>query len=60
MAWLKVLSQPMRSLYATDSASMLAKAKLLLTAAVKEESKGKGPKGYNRNPLKNVGAADGR
>ena len=52
MAWLKVLPMPVRSMYATDSACMLGKAKKLIQAAEREEGQGKGPKGYNRNPFK--------
>ena len=38
-AWILVLSLPLRSMYATDSASMLSKAKTLLTAAVSRQEK---------------------
>ena len=33
MAWIRVLALPYRTMYATDSASMLAKAKKLIAAA---------------------------
>ena len=36
-AWILVLSLPMRSKYATDSASMVAKAKKLIEAAKAKE-----------------------
>ena len=42
MAWLVVLSKPIRTMYATDSAAMLCKAKQLLDkAAARQETKKK-------------------
>ena len=38
-AWILVLSLPLRSMYATDSASMLSKAKTLLIAALRRQEK---------------------
>ena len=38
-AWIRVLAIPCRSMYATDSASMLSKAMKLITAAEKEQRK---------------------
>ena len=35
MAWILVLSLPVRSMYATDSASMLSKAKTMLAVAAR-------------------------
>ena len=48
-----VLSMPIRSMYATDSASMLSKAKVLLAAAKKKlEAEGQGNMTHMRNPFK--------
>ena len=52
-AWILVLSQPMRSKYPTDSASMLAKAKKLIEAAkAKEELEAQGRKTPIRKPYR--------
>ena len=37
IGWLLALSLPIRSMYATDSASMLSKAKMLIAAAIKKQ-----------------------
>ena len=43
IAWILVLSMPIRSMYATDSASMLTKARQLLEAVKKkQETEGQG------------------
>ena len=39
-AWIAMLTQPIRTMYATDSASMLSKAQLLLQIAKEIEEKG--------------------
>ena len=58
MAWIRVLALPYRSMYATDSASMLAKARKLIEAARKFEEGNKEEGGAQRqgkrlrNPFK--------
>ena len=53
IVWILVLSLPMRSKYATDSASMLAKAKKLIEAEkAKEELEAQGKKAPTRNPFR--------
>ena len=39
VAWIAMLTQPIRTMYATDSASMLSKAQMLLQAAKDLEEK---------------------
>ena len=52
-AWILVLSMPIRSMYATDSASMLSKAKVFLAVAKKkQEAEGKGSMTHTRNSFK--------
>ena len=52
-AWILVLAMSMRTMYATDSASMLAKPKMLLKAAkLREEIEAQGKKAPSRNPFR--------
>ena len=51
-AWIRVLALPYRSMYATDSASMLGKAKKLLAATKKHHEAAKlGMKLHQGNPF---------
>ena len=53
MAWLAVLAKPIRSMYATDSAAMLCKAKQLLEkAAIRQECLKNGRKTKEGCPFK--------
>ena len=52
MAWISILAMPIRSMYATDSAAMLDKAKSLLAEAQKvEEAKETGKKVNQKCPF---------
>ena len=53
IVWILVLSLPIRGMYATDRASMLAKAKKLIEAAkAKEDLEAHGKKSQTRNPFR--------
>ena len=52
-AWILAFSMPMRSMYATDSANMLAKAQMFLKAAkLREEIEAQGKNALSRNPFR--------
>ena len=60
IAWVSVLALPIRSCYATDSASMMSKAVKLIEAAEKYgRSRANGSTQYMKNPFrKPLGSAD--
>ena len=56
MAWVRVLAMPIRSCYATDSASMMGKATKLIKAVEEQEKQIKqGKKATAENPLRKPG-----
>ena len=56
LAWLMVLAIPVRSYYATDSASLISKADKLIEAVRKdEERRARGLKSLEKNPCRHFG-----